>query len=242
MDPFSFCVAILLLKQFDGLFDRNVVRFGVVSYLVVVSFRNIHCDDVPVLLLLVKSFLVFRLENIPAFVFELFIEAWVFFGLWSVRSYKSIFLLFFAIIIIVDFLLLVFFLIWILVFLFDFGFLFEPIKSAALEFLLLKYSQVSLIKFWLLLSHFSQFLFLFLSLLFGLFLSAIWAIIPPSRYIVFVLDLIFVSDEIIEFPIFFVQFSIWFRVGISLWIALFVVLFFLLLSHFRKFIIFLYAN
>lgn len=44
--------------------------FGVVSHLVVVTLWDVHADDVAVLLLLKKTLLVLRLENVPALLLQ----------------------------------------------------------------------------------------------------------------------------------------------------------------------------
>ena len=69
VDPLSLSVTILLLEQLDGLLDGDVVRFGMVSYLIIVSLGDVHVNNVPVLLLLEEPFLILGLEDVPSLVF-----------------------------------------------------------------------------------------------------------------------------------------------------------------------------
>ncbi len=135
-DPLGFSVAILLFKQFYCLLYGNIMGFGVVAQLVVVSFGNVHVDDVSVLLLLEEPFLVLRLENVPALILQSLVQTRVFGLVLPMRAHEPVLLLLLPIIHSTDLLFLVFLSLLELFSLFDFSLFLESVQPAALHLLL----------------------------------------------------------------------------------------------------------
>lgn len=242
INPFGLSITILLFKEFDCLFNRLIVRFSIVSHLIVISFWNIHYDDISVLLFLIKSLVILRLENISAFLQDIFVEAGFVFLLGSIAAHKSILFELLAIFNVINFLLFVFFLLGVL-FLFDFCFLFEPVESASLTFLLFEDVEIIFVDLWLFLPHsFESFLFFF-SLSLWLFAFSLWIWVhAPRSHILIRNILIIISNEISHFVLVLLDLPFRLRVWVVLWVALLDYFLFLLLWHLKKFIIFLYTN
>ncbi len=104
------------------------MRLGMVSHLVIVSLRDVHADDVAVLLLLEEPFLVLGLEDVSVLVLESLVQAWIIRLVIAVSPHKPI-LLFLLPVVIVDVvdLLLLLFAVWVVVALLDLGLFFQSV-------------------------------------------------------------------------------------------------------------------
>ncbi len=78
VDPLRLSISILLFEKFNCLLNWLVMRFGIVPQLIVISFRNVHCDNLLILLLLEESLLVFGLEDVPSFILKCLVQSGLF--------------------------------------------------------------------------------------------------------------------------------------------------------------------